>query len=101
MRKQVIVIGLGQFGLALGRSLHERGVEVLAIDSSLELVEAAAPFVTEAVCFDATDEKALMRAAPGDRDVCVVAIGDHSRDASIVCTALLKQLGAKRTSLGV
>jgi len=96
MKKQVIIIGLGQFGLALARSLGERGVEVLGIDSRLELVETAAPFLTEAVCFDATDEKALMRAAPDDRDVCVVAIGDRSREASIICTALLKQLGARR-----
>jgi trk system potassium uptake protein TrkA len=96
MKKQVIVIGLGQFGLAIASSLAARGVEVLAIDAELELVEAAAPFVTEAVCFDATDEKALMRAAPEARDACVVAIGDRSRDASIIATALLKQLGARR-----
>lgn len=96
MKKQVIVIGLGQFGLALARSLTERHVEVLGVDSAMELVTDAAPFVTEAVCFDATDEKALASASPQDREACVVAIGDRSRDASIIATALLKQLGAKR-----
>ncbi len=67
MRKQVIVIGLGQFGMALSRTLSERGVEVLAVDVNEERVRLASAFVVEAACFDATDEQALMRAAPERR----------------------------------
>jgi trk system potassium uptake protein TrkA len=94
MRKQVIVIGLGQFGMALSRTLSERGVEVLAVDVNEERVRLASAFVVEAACFDATDEQALMRAAPERREVCVNAIGDDAKDASIICTALLRQMGA-------
>lgn len=94
--RQVIVIGLGQFGMALARALSERGVEVFAIDRREENVRIAASFSAEAVAFDATDEAALARAAPDRRDLCVCAIGDESKESSIIATALLKQMGAKR-----
>lgn len=95
-RKQVLVIGLGQFGLALTRSLAEREVDVLAVDVRPERVQAAAAVASEAACFDAVDEEALARAAPASRDVCVCAIGDDAREAAIMVTALLCQQGARR-----
>ena len=42
------------------------------------------------------DEVALARTLPERRDLCVCAIGDESRESSIIVTALLRQLGAKR-----
>ncbi|MCA9513782.1 MAG: TrkA family potassium uptake protein [Myxococcales bacterium] len=96
MKKQAIIIGLGQFGMALARALTDRGVEVLAVDISEERVRLAASFVTEAACFDATDEQALLRTGPERREVSVCAIGDEARDASIICTALLRQMGAPK-----
>jgi trk system potassium uptake protein TrkA len=94
--QQAIVIGLGQFGFALARALAERNVEVLAVDLAEERVQAVAPHVTEAVCLDATETEALARIAPERRDFCICAIGDNARDATILCTALLRQLGARR-----
>lgn len=96
MQKQALVVGLGQFGMSLARALSQRGVEVLCVDTREERVRAAAPFVTEALHFDATEEAALGRTSPERRDVCISAIGDESRDASFICTALLLQMGAKR-----
>jgi trk system potassium uptake protein TrkA len=96
MRKQALIIGLGQFGMSLARTLAQRGMEVLAVDRRAELVRTAAGFAAEAICFDAMDEQALGSAAPERRDVCVVGIGDEAREASIICTALLRQLGARR-----
>lgn len=96
MRKQALVIGLGQFGSAVARELTSRNVEVLAVDVDEDRVRAAAAFVTEAACFDATDEGALARTSPERRDVCLCAIGDESKEASIICTALLKQMGARK-----
>ncbi|MEZ4438454.1 MAG: TrkA family potassium uptake protein [Polyangiaceae bacterium] len=95
MKRQVMVVGLGQFGMALTRVLTERGVEVLAIDVDEARVRVASSYAADVLCFDATDEDALAQAAPERRDVCVCAIGDEAREASIVCTALLKQMGAK------
>lgn len=96
MRRQALVIGLGQFGMSVARALTAREVEVLAVDVSEERVRAAAPHVTEAACFDAADERALAQTLPERRDVCLCAIGDEAKEASIICTALLKQMGAQR-----
>lgn len=96
MKKQAIVIGLGQFGMALTRSLTEHGVEVIAVDRRPELVEEASSVATQAVSLDATDEDALSRLVPSSRDLCICAIGDESREGAIMVTALLRQLGAQR-----
>ncbi len=96
MARQAIVIGLGQFGMAVARALSERRVEVLAVDVAEERTRAIAPYVADAATFDATDEEALARTSPERRDLCVCAIGDESREASIICTAMLRQMGARR-----
>jgi len=96
MKQQAMIIGLGQFGMSVARALSTRNVEVLAVDVRDEKVRAAAGFVTEAATFDATDEEALARTSPERRDVCVCAIGDEAKEASIICTSLLRQMGAKR-----
>lgn len=96
MTKQAMVIGLGQFGMSLANALAQRGMEVLAVDTREERVRAASEFELEAVCFDATETAALARASPELREVCVCAIGDESKESSIICTALLRQMGARR-----
>jgi trk system potassium uptake protein TrkA len=82
--------------MSVARTLAERGVEVLAVDIQEDRVRVAASFVAEAACFDATDTDALARTSPERREVCVCAIGDEAKEASIICTALLRQMGAKR-----
>lgn len=96
LEKQALVIGLGQFGMALSRSLKKLGVEVICVDAKESLVEVASHFADEAVCLDAASEDALARLAPASRDICVCAIGDESREGAILVTALLRQMGAKR-----
>lgn len=96
MNKQVLVVGLGQFGMALSQALADRGAEVLAVDHRMDKVTQASAFCAEALCLDATDEAALVRLAPERRDTCVCAIGDESRESSFICTALLRQAGARR-----
>lgn len=96
MQQQILVIGLGEFGMALARAVAAQGAEVLAVDRKQPLVDAAAAFVAEAACFDATDEDRLSEAAPQHRDVCVCAIGAESREKAIMVTALLRQMGARR-----
>jgi trk system potassium uptake protein TrkA len=94
--KQALVVGLGQFGMSVARALSGRRVEVFAVDVREERVRTASTFATAAASFDATDEDALARTLPQNRDVCLCAIGDEAKEASIICTALLTQLGAKR-----
>ncbi|MBA3974968.1 MAG: TrkA family potassium uptake protein [Candidatus Solibacter sp.] len=96
MQRQALIIGLGQFGMSVAAALSERGVEVLAVDNREERVRASAAFAAESICLDATDTDALARTSPENRDFCVCAIGDEAREASIICTALLRQMGARR-----
>jgi trk system potassium uptake protein TrkA len=94
MAQQILIIGLGQFGMSLARTLSEKGAEVLAVDRRKNLVDEAAAFATDVVTLDATDETELARLQPAKRDCCICAIGDDSKEASIICTALLRQMGA-------
>lgn len=96
MSKQALVVGLGRFGMSLVRALGSRGVEVLGVDRDPERVDRAAGDAAEAIVLDATVEDELQRTRPADRDLCICAIGDESSEASILCTALLRQLGSKR-----
>ncbi len=96
MKKQALVLGLGQFGMSLVRSLTELNVDVFAVDRNPDLTRLAADVAAESATFDGTHEEALARTAPARRDVCICAIGDESRDAAIMCTALLRQMGAPR-----
>jgi trk system potassium uptake protein TrkA len=93
---QALVIGLGQFGMSLARALAAHGTEVLAVDRREQRVRTAAAFAAEAIEMDATDEEHLARLSPERRDVCVCAIGDDAREASILVTAMLRQMGATR-----
>ena len=94
MPQQILVIGLGHFGMSLARTLSEKGAEVLAVDVRRSLVEEASAFAAEALAADAADEKQLAGLGPGKRDAVVCAIGDDSKESSIICTALLRQMGA-------
>lgn len=94
--KQALIVGLGMFGTSLARALTERGVEVLCVDTNPELVQAVSSFAAEAVAFDASDEASLAQVHPERRDLCVCAMGNESRESSIIVTALLRQMGARR-----
>jgi len=96
MAQQALVVGLGQFGMALAQALTKLGSEVLVVDRRAERVQLASSFATEAVTIDAMDEAELARLRPATRDLCVCAIGDENREASIVVTAMLRQMGAPR-----
>ena len=90
-----LIIGLGNFGAALGERLAMQGHEVIGVDGNMEKVEFNKEKVTHAIKLDATDEQALSSLPIKETDVAIVAIGENV-GASIMATALLKQLKAKR-----
>lgn len=92
--KQYLVLGLGRFGMSLARTLSELGQEVLAVDADEEAVNAVAPYVTQALQLDATDETLLSDLGVGNFDAAIVSIGQNTRD-SILISVLLKELGVK------
>lgn len=90
--KSYVVIGLGRFGAEVARRLCEFGCEVLAMDSSAELVQQVSNDVTHAVVGDARDKEVLRSLGVRDFDCGIVAIGGSLAD-SVLATMNLKELG--------
>ncbi len=95
MTNRFAVIGLGQFGESIARTLADRGAEVLAIDIDLDKVEALKDDVAYAVALDSTDVKALKAQNIQDMDAVVVAIGENF-EGLLLTTVLLLELEVKR-----
>ena len=90
--KSYIVIGLGRFGAEVACRLCEQGCEVLAVDSSNELIQQISDHVTHAVVGDARDKEALKALGAKDFDCGIVAIGGSLAN-SVLATMNLKELG--------
>ena len=92
--KSYVVIGMGRFGSEVARRLCELGCEVLAIDSSSELIQPMSDVVTQAVVADARDKEVLRALGVKDFDCAVVAIGGNLAN-SVLATMNLQELGVK------
>lgn len=92
--KQILVAGLGRFGEALALTLEEAGVEVIAVDTDPNHVEAVKDRVTHVAQLDSTDLNALKAMGAERVDAAVVAMGKDF-EASVLTTAALKELGVK------
>jgi trk system potassium uptake protein len=92
--KQIAVIGLGTFGMAVAKELASKGIQVLAIDANEQKVQELSSVVTQSVVADSTDEKTMKELGIQDFETVVVSTGDN-REASILTTLILKELGVK------
>ena len=91
-KKSFAVIGLGQFGLSVVEELVDLGMDVMAIDIDEESVKRVADILPTAFVADSTDIEALKQLKVQDVDNAIVAFGSD-REASILTTVLLKELG--------
>ncbi|MBQ8828132.1 MAG: TrkA family potassium uptake protein [Clostridia bacterium] len=91
--KSVLIIGLGSFGKYAALKYMNLGCEVMVVDSSEELVNEMAPYVTSAQIADCTKPEVLKAIGVKDFDICLVAIGDNFQ-SSLEITSLLKDFGA-------
>ena len=90
-----IVLGLGHFGRSLGMYLTESGHEVIGADRNIEIVEQLKDKITHTVCMDTTNKEAVSSLPIKDAHAVIIAIGEDE-GASLLTTALVKQLGVKR-----
>jgi len=90
--KSYMVIGMGRFGTEVARQLCALGCEVLAVDTSADLIQQVANDVTHAVVADARDKEVLKALGAKDFDCAVVAIGDDLAN-SVLATMNVKELG--------
>lgn len=90
-----IIFGLGSFGKSLAIRLTELGHETIGVDNNMQKVEQLKDRITHTVCMDCTDRNAVSALPLTDADSVIVAIGENE-GASLLSTALLKQLGVKK-----
>lgn len=89
---EVLVIGLGRFGSALGATLEHLGYEVLGVDADARAVQEHAGSLTHVVEADSTNATVLEQLGARDFACAVVCIGGDI-EASILTTAALADLG--------
>jgi trk system potassium uptake protein TrkA len=90
------VIGMGRFGRAVARSLALEGQAVLAIDRDPDRLDAVAPDIESVASIDATQEERVKDLRLHRMSCVVVAIGSRATEASILTTAILRELGVGR-----
>jgi trk system potassium uptake protein TrkA len=89
--KRFVIIGLGNFGFTVAKSLSDNGLDVIAIDLDGELIDRLAAFVAHAAVGDATDVDTLRRIGAGEADGAIVSTGDDIA-SSILATMALHDL---------
>ena len=94
--KNFLVIGLGEFGKSVAKTLYRNKATVLVIDARENLIKQALNegIIEEAIILDATDEIALKKVVRDDFDTAFVSVGDNIQ-ASILITLQLKSMGEK------
>lgn len=95
MAQKIAVIGMGQFGMAIAKSLTKKGAEVMVIDRNEHIIEEFGNRVALAIAMDATDKKTMLSQGILDFDAVVVAIGEDFEQL-LLCTTLLMDIGVKR-----
>jgi trk system potassium uptake protein TrkA len=88
------VIGLGNFGFNVAKTLYENGDEVLGIDRHKDRAQSTQIHASQCIIADATDKSVLETAGLTDMDGVVVSLGENL-SASILVTLFLRELGVE------
>jgi len=89
------VIGLGNFGHHVAKTLYEEGHEVIAVDADREHVQKIKDFTTVAMVGDAANKEFLIAHGFADLGAVVVSTGERSHIATLI-TLYLKELKVPR-----
>ncbi len=92
--KRYVVIGVGQFGFSVARTLVDLKCEVLAIDYNEARIQEISDQIPHAVVASGIDEKVMRALGVQDYDVAIVTCGE-SLESSILATAILREMGIK------
>ena len=88
------VLGLGNFGATVARTLASFGHHVIGLDISDSVVGSIADDLAQAVIADAKDEEALRDAGIDQCDIVVIAMGDDL-EANLVTAMNVRVLGIR------
>jgi len=93
--KRYCVIGLGNFGFHVAKTLYEDGHEVLAIDLDRDKVQRIKDHSSYAVIGDATSKDFLKSQGIGEMDAVVISTGERSHLSTLVVLHL-KEMNVRR-----
>ena len=88
MDKNIIVLGLGRFGMSVATRLFKDGFYVTAVDYDYDLIEKMADSVSSAIQADITEEVAMHSLGINNYDVAIIATGtdlESSIEATLIC----------------
>ena len=91
-RKEFVVIGMGQFGSNVAKTLASSGAMVMIIDKNEQALEMVADHVTHAICADATNAEAMRQLGIKNYDGAIIGIG-HDLESNVLITIQLKEMG--------
>ena len=89
------VIGLGNFGFHVARTLFNNGHEVVAIDLDQEKIQRVQDHASYSVIGDAASKEFLNGQGVGEMDAVIVSTGERSHLATLI-TLYLKELAVPR-----
>lgn len=97
--KKFGVIGLGNFGFHVAKTLYAENNEVVAIDIDKSRVQAIDAYASEAIVMDATDKDALAALGLEGMDAVLVSTGTKISISVLICLYLnemkIKKIVAK------
>ncbi len=86
MKKSIAVLGLGQYGMSLAKTMYDLGADVLVVDNNPEIIKEFSDKSTAAICADLSNEDEVLALGLGSMDVVVVAMSEHIEESIIVIT---------------
>lgn len=90
--KTYAVFGLGRYGMSVAKELVTNGMDVIAVDHDLDIVNTASTEIPYCKCADVTDMEALKQLGIANVDVVIIAMATKL-EASVMATMLCKELG--------
>lgn len=93
--KEFAIIGLGNFGATVAKTLSQYDCNVTAIDADKNKVHALQKLVRQAIVADATELEFLQNLEVNKFDGVVVSTGENT-DIAVLIVLHLKELGAKK-----
>ena len=72
-----LIIGLGNFGVALATRLTTMGHDVCGVDADMRIVEEYKSQISTTMCVNIIDQVSIKALPLDDADAVIVALGNH------------------------
>lgn len=93
--KNILIIGIGNFGFYVAKELNKLNTQILAVDNNEENLQKVDEYVSKTLIGNSKDLDFLKTIGINTFDECIVSIGDDFQ-ASLETVLNLKELGAKK-----